>query len=133
MIGLYLCICAFWVFWGCCNALIWGRKGAESFKLDEHWFIVLLEIVFILSIIFVGEAQISKWDVRVAVMSAFLSKPFFKDGAMYYTRDLIDGSYPARWMANPSKTSTALLNFTTFWRIGLLIAGLMLLWYAKLN
>jgi hypothetical protein len=133
MIALYFSMCTFYVFWGCVNGLIWGRKGADSFKLDEHWFIVLLELSVILIVLGVTEFELNKWDVRVAVFSSFLSKPFFKDGAMYYTRDLIDGSYPARWMANPSKTSTALLNFTVFWRIMGLLAGLMLLWYAKLN
>lgn len=133
MIGLYFSICAFHVFWGCCNALIWGRKGADSFRLDEHWFIVLVEVSFWLIILGVSEFDLSKWDVRVALISGILSKPFFKDGAYYYTRDLIDGSYPARWMANPSKTSTSLINFTTFWRVMGLLASLIFMWYAWLH
>lgn len=133
MIGLYLLMCIFHVLWGSVNALIWGRKGADSFKLDEHWFIVLMELVFWFILLWVGEFQLPRWDVRVAVISGILSKSFFKDGAMYYTRDLIDGSYPARWWANPSKTSTAIINFSTFWRVAMLLAGIMFLWYAQLN
>lgn len=60
----------------------------------------------------------------VAALGCGLVLPFFHDGAYYLTRHLLDKSqYPRGFWDNPSKTSTAVLDFKLSARIVLLLIG----------
>jgi purine-cytosine permease-like protein len=135
MILLFLLICAYYVAWGGVNALIWGRKGADSFKIDEHWIILLVEALFYAIIIYLSECRedISKWQVVLCCICSFVSKPFFKDGAYYQTRELmVKGTYPKGWF-DDSNTSTAKINFKVEWRLLGLAVALAILTFDQLD
>ncbi len=92
------------------DAILWSRKGADSFEWDEHWVFVLERLVFGTSIVLPVYFKISFQDIILIMICVGLSFPFWHNGFYYTARHYIDNSYKG-W-ASESTTSTAKINFT---------------------
>jgi hypothetical protein len=132
MIILYLCICAFQTVFVAINAFIYGRKGAESLKRDEHIDIVMLQMLFFVYTFLVLFLDVDVYDLFWATFAGVFATPFFKDGAYFQTRKSIDGTYKLGWF-DDSTTSTALINFTMPVRCLFFLCSIVLIWYGELN
>lgn len=101
---------------GFSHAILYGRKGDQSFKWNEHIVFNIARGSFLLALFLPGNI----WTV----LSAACTFPFFHNGFYYTQRDRIDGSYPKRWWAM-TKGSSAKINFTPVIRTALAVLGLV--------
>lgn len=131
MIALYLCICLFQVVFGVINAFIYGKKGAESLRRDEHVDIVLLQALFFVYPFLVLWFKVDVYELCWATSAGIFATPFFKDGAYFETRKRIDGAYRLGWL-DDSTTSTAIINFKMPMRVLFFIGSILMIWYAYL-
>jgi hypothetical protein len=103
---------------GVVQAFLYSKKGADSIKGDEHnWFIA--DRVLIWSVALLPSAG---WYI-FAIPFFY---PLFYNGAYYYMRNKIDGSYSKGWKSDPSNSSTADLNLSFERRVQLGIVGLII-------
>lgn len=126
MLVLFIFFAFYPVIFGVINALIYGRKGAESYKIDEHY-IIILEIAFVygqVEIVNEFRDTFSVWDIRTVIICILFCHPLLKQAGYFEGRNLIDGSYPKGWM-DDSTTSTAKINFTWWWRVALAACGVV--------
>jgi hypothetical protein len=131
MMILYLCICFFQTVFGAINAFIYGRKGAESLKRDEHIDIVLLQGLFFIYPFLVLWLEVDVYELSWATVAGIFATPFFKDGAYFESRKKIDGAYRLGWW-DDSTTSTAIINFKMPMRVLFFICSLLMMGYAYL-
>lgn len=110
-------IVAFAMAEGFSHAILYGRKGHESFNWNEHWVFTVMRLLFGFAITIPGSPLV--------VVSGLCMYPFFHNGMYYTQRDRIDGSYPRRWW-DMTKGSSAKTNFSVEQRIILAIHGLVL-------
>lgn len=102
---------------GFCHAILYGRRGHESFNWNEHWVFTAMRALMCLALIMPGSA--------LPILSGICMYPFFHNGMYYTQRDRIDGSYPKRWW-DMTKSSSANTNFTVEQRTILAAIGLIL-------
>jgi hypothetical protein len=132
MIVLYLCICLFQIVFGAINAFIYGRKGADSLKRDEHIDIVVLQGLFFLYPFLVLWLRVDVYELCWATVAGIFATPFFKDGAYFETRKRMDPTvYRLGWL-DDSTTSTAIINFKMPMRVLFFIGSILMLVYAYL-
>jgi hypothetical protein len=125
MTAIYLYICFFHTVYGVINAYIYGRKGAESLKRDEHIDILGLIVIFLLYPYLVKMFDLNYYQLNWGTVCGILASPFFKDGAYFQTRHYIDGAYKG-WL-DDSTTSTAKINFKMPARVLMFVCSIMLL------
>lgn len=117
-IGVWLTLIFFFCT-GVIDAVLWSKTGAAAFKFNEHTLLVFVRGCFLLiSIIPVN------W---VLVLCTWLMFPAIHNGAYYMARNAIDGSYPKKWKAEPSDSSTATINFSFKLRTALAFIGFLLI------
>jgi hypothetical protein len=125
MLAVYLYICLFHIIYGIINAYIYGKKGAESLRRDEHIDILVLIILFLLYPYLVKFFNISYYQLNWGTILGIMAGPFFKDGAYYQARHSIDGAYKS-WF-DDSTTSTARINIKMPARVILFVCSVLLL------
>lgn len=103
---------------GFTHAILYSRKGEDSFSWNEHWVFSLMRVLLAVAAILPGEPLV--------VMSALCMYPFFHNGMYYTQRDRIDGSYPKRWW-DMTSGSSARTNFTVVQRT--MLAGIGLIFF----
>lgn len=99
------------------DAVLWSKKGAESFKFNEHILFVaeratvyLSVLIAVLSVELTAKFVISFLVILLASLLAF---PFLHNGALYYSRNKIEPElYTKGFFSEPSETSTAKYNFS---------------------
>jgi len=122
---IYILMNAYFSLSGLKDAVLWSRKGAESFKFNEHIIFVLERIVIFL-ILFISYSNVFLLDMVVVMTATILSFPFFHNGMYYQGRAWIDSAYNG-FFDNPSQTSTAKINFTKTFRIILFTLSIIVL------
>lgn len=116
-----ICVCITIIYFhlaGIIDGLIWGRRGADSLKGDEHNYLVASRgAVFLIAILPMS------WIL--AILTVFLF-PMIHNGAYYLTRNRISGGvvYAKGWGSKPSKGSTASINFSFKLRMILGLIGI---------
>lgn len=98
------------------DAILYGRKGDQSFTWNEHIVYITARGSFLLALLLPGN-----W---ITVLCSALMFSFFHNGFYYTQRDRIDGSYPKRWWAM-TKGSSAKINMTPVIRTALAAVGLL--------
>lgn len=117
---LYLSFIMLSILSGIKEAILYGRKAAETFKWNEH-ILFVLERAFIFSLPFTTYAFIHSWGgILWAIIAGILSYPFWHDGFYYETARQINR--PDYNFFSDSKTSTAKIEIT--WPIRVLMFGL---------
>ena len=106
------------------QGILYGMKGADSFKWNEHIVLGAVRVLIVGAVIvggIVGEKNIAG---LVAIVIAFIpSFWFWHNTAYYYTRHMIDSRVYPDWLTANSKTSSASINVPFVWRIiGLVIS-----------
>jgi hypothetical protein len=115
----------------CCSglkdAILWGRKGADSYTWDEHNVFIIERIFQTLYVLFVIVlwylSILTPLDLIISEIAYILSFPFFQDSFYYEGRKRIDGAYKGFW--DDSATSTAKLNFKFKTRLLLFLFGIL--------
>lgn len=101
---------------GIIEAILWSRKGTIAFNYNEHNWLFLQRICLAILIFF---------PLHIILLGClFLMFPAVHNGAYYLGRKEIDGSYKG-WNAEPSKLSTANINFSWKQRAILGTVGLL--------
>lgn len=103
---------------GIVEGILYGKKGADSFKGNEHGFF-FAKMVAVGCLVLV-KVDVSQWDRNVLVAAWIFMHAFVHDGFYYETRRQIDVPY-YRWYYDYSKTSTARLEIP-FWPRTILFA-----------
>lgn len=110
---------AFCIFEGRFEALLWHMWAARplvAFNPHKTGLLVLRRAAVI-----IAASLVNPW---LAIGHALVF-PFIHNGAMYaYRNDLNPLVYEKRWMAEPSNTSTAKINFTYLSRLIIFAFGL---------
>jgi len=127
LILLYITFLGIYSSLGAVEALLWARKGAESFKWNEHAWVLAPQRVWIgITILLTGLCANLYGAIIVAVFVASIPAFFFfHQGTMYMVRNHINHLvYPNRWK-DDSTTSTAKINVEWGWRLGLFIMSVL--------
>lgn len=115
VIIMYACVEGF------THAVLYGRRGADSFKWNEHLLFNAQRAILVTALFF-------KPDIY-SIISGLLCFSFFHNGFYYTQRDRIDNSYPKRWW-DDSTSSSATINFSVKVRTGMAIAGILVMIFA---
>jgi len=86
-----------------------------------------IHIIFMLQriLVLMYAVDVFHWTIGIVYACFF---PFFHDGAYYFTRHMLNkGVYAKGFWDQPSKSSTALMDFPTWMRILLLGCGVIIL------
>ena len=108
---------------GIMEAMIYGKKGHDSFKRDEHRWIYtpIRTLFFCLAFSF---HFVDLEGCFFIFVSAILSFPFFHDGFYYLGRKWIDGAYDG--FMDMTTGSTAKISIPPVARFVLFLTGIML-------
>jgi hypothetical protein len=138
---IYLLLCLYAYVHGQSNALLYGRKGAESLPGNEHRYLVAERLVLILTVLtgFVYGWQGWLIEMYTEVPAGILAFSFWHNGAYYVMRNRIsyfgmmgetrEWSWTSSWFlwTRQSPTTTARVDLTFTQRLVLLLASLVLL------
>jgi hypothetical protein len=138
---IYLLLCLYAYVHGQSNALLYGRKGAESLPGNEHRYLVAERLVLILTVLtgFVYGWQGWLIEMYTEVPAGILAFSFWHNGAYYVMRNKISyfGMIGKKWKPSwadvqflwtmQSPTTTARVDLTFTQRLVLLLASLVLL------
>jgi hypothetical protein len=138
---IYLLLCLYAYVHGQSNALLYGRKGAESLPGNEHRYLVaervLLVLAFVVGVVYGSQGWLI--EMYVEVPAGILAFSFWHNGAYYVMRnrifcyDAIQGGWKYTWSdiqflwTLQSSTTTARVDLTFTQRLVLLLASLVLL------
>lgn len=129
MIYIYLTI-LFIVFFfvdGVRDSIKWSKKGAEAFTWNEHIILVIQRLIPLLMIFVSLHFNTDYISLGLFFLSVGLIFPYIHNGTYYYFRDKIDKTYPKGFFSEPSKTSTAKINFSYNTRLVMFIVGMTLI------
>ena len=121
---IYLVLNLYALLDGVCDAILYSRKGADSFKWNEHIVLVIRRCLVGLLVLLGVQAP---YPCVITQLLCFgLSFSFFHNGAYYITRELINGK-GLLWYYwfHDSLTSTAKLEFNYFFRTLLFLISLI--------
>jgi len=117
------------VFSGIKDGVLWGRKGADSFKIDEHKIFYGERASISILIVLIALGWWLKFliplDLILCEICYLISFPFFHNSSYYESRNKIDNAYRGYW--SDSTTSTAEWNFNFKTRVILFIFSLLIL------
>jgi len=133
MVVLFILLCLYASSSGCKDAILYGRKGADTFDWNEHMLFVF-ERVLVLSIALYSTLykHSSLLDAIVLFATFACSFSFFHNGFYYETARQINRSEYRFW--SNSKTSTARLEMTWGIRLALLLLSLgILIFYISIK
>lgn len=98
------------------DAIMWSKKGADAFPTNEHTVLGAMRIVLFTLVLL--KVSIFTW------LTALLLFPLIHNGSYYYYREQIEpGVYPKKFWAEPSETSTAVVNFSLPYRVAFALMG----------
>lgn len=124
MIYLYLLFCIYAIVEGVIEAILYGKKGAETFSWNEHIVYVFARIMVLFSILFASRlTHLSNLDCLIYASVCMLSFPFFHDGSYYETARKINRPEYRFW--SNSQTSTAKIEITWFVRVNMLLVSII--------
>lgn len=123
---IYLVLNLYALIDGVCDAILYSRKGADSFKWNEHIVLVIRRCLVGLLVLLGVQAPYT--DILIQLCCYVLSFSFFHNGAYYITRELINGK-GLLWYYwfHDSTTSTAKLEFNYLFRTLLFLISLICL------
>ncbi len=95
---------------GVYDAIMYGRKGADSFEWNEHIILVMIRGCFPVALQ-LGIEMTTHQVIFIGACFVFLYS-FFHNGCYYVTRAAMDGKiYPWRSWTAASSTDTSLVHF----------------------
>jgi hypothetical protein len=107
------------------DAVLWSKKGADAFPLDEHLIFIVERLTFAGCVLVAGCMHLSIMDIYVTLVCWSLAFPFFHNGFYYVGRNKIDKAY--KGFFSDSVTSTSMVNFTAPLRVAMLIISILIL------
>lgn len=124
MIYIYLLFVIYSSIAGSVEAILYGKKGAETFKWNEHVLFISNAGVVLAGLLiaqYIPELNIVEKVLSLAI--CICSYPFFHDGFYYETAKRINR--PDYKFSSNSKTSTAHIEIPWFFRFNLFIASVI--------
>lgn len=109
---------------GYIEAILYSKKGAEAFKINEH-IVYTISRISVMIMVLLSHLYSGQFNIWYACLSCLLSFSFWHNGTYYETRKLIDVSY-YRFTSN-SKTSSAWIELNYKTRLSLKLIGLIIL------
>lgn len=119
----FLSLCVVCLSEGLSHAILWSKRGTDSFRWNEHVVFVIMRAGIAISAV----VQSSVWTI----VAWILAYSFLHNGTYYVGRARIDGAYPkgwAGWFAK-SKSSSAKLELGPVGRTLLFVAGVAVFVY----
>lgn len=130
MLYIYLLFVIYSSLAGSVEAILYGKKGAETFSWNEHAIYVFARTMVLFSILFAGRlVPLSNIDCFIYAIICTLSFSFFHNGVYFETARRINRPDYRFW--SNSKTSTAKIEMTWAIRLSMLFVsvGLLILYY----
>lgn len=117
LLAVCLCLIYFHIA-GIIDGILWGKRGADSYKINEHVYLVASRALVI------GIAWLPVHFMFIICLTFMF--PMIHNGAYYLTRRQISGgkTYPKGWGSEPSETTTAQINFSFIARMVLGAIGI---------
>lgn len=106
IIFLYIVFLIYPAISGIKDAVLWSKKGTDSFKFDEHFIFVIERAAFIFSVLLtayvVKNSCVTPWNILAIFFCWALGFPFVHNGSYYWGRSKIDKAYMGFFSDNPS-------------------------------